>query len=320
MTGKSLTAALAALGLGAVAVGTAVAEYPEQPITVIVAFSPGGGTDVAARSIEPYIEKYLGADLTILNKPGAGGEVGFTALAQAEPDGYTIGFINLPAMFAYSYERRTEYSRESFTPIANLVYDPGILAVRADSPFESLADLIAYGQENPGALPIGTSGSVGSSEHLAIKQLENKTGTKFNHVPFGSTAPLRTALLGGHIPVAAFNLGEATQYQEEGQLRILGVMAAERSGMAADTPTFIEQGVDLVAGSSRGIAGPAGLPVEVVTKLSAAIGQAMDDPEYVESARKADVPLNYQASDAYTAFIVQTDENLAAVWAEDPWK
>jgi len=314
------TTLLTLCAAGVLAAGTAHAEYPDHPIDVIVAFSPGGGTDVAARTIEPFIEKYLGAELTIVNKPGAGGEIGFTTLATAKPDGYTIGFINIPAMLAYSYERKTQYSRESFTPIANLVSDPGIFAVRADSQFKTVKDLVEYGKANPKAIPIGTSGSVGSSEHLAIKTVEALTGASFNHVPFGSTSPLRTALLGGHIPVAAFNLSEGIQFMEEGQIRVLGVMADKRSPMAPDLPTFKEQGVDVVTGSSRGIAGPAGLPADIVAKLSEAIRKAEEDPEYVAKAKAADVPLNYIAADEYAKFLENTDKALAEAWKKDPWK
>ena len=311
------------LTIGAVSllsVGSALAEYPDHAIEMIVAFSPGGGTDVAARTIEPFIEKYMKTDITILNKPGAGGEIGFTTLAGSKTDGYTIGFINVPAIFAYSYERKTEYSRASFTPISNLVSDPGILAVRTDSQFKNVKDLVAFGKKNPKALPIGTSGSVGSSEHLAIKQVESLTGAQFNHVPFGSTAPLRTALLGGHIPVAAFNLGEAVQFMEEGQIRILGVMSRGRSDMAPNLPTFQEQGVDVVAGSSRGIAGPAGMPADIVAKIAGAIDKAMADPEYVAKAKAADVPLDFMAPKAYGEFLEKTDVGLAKAWKADPWK
>ncbi|MEM1430635.1 MAG: tripartite tricarboxylate transporter substrate binding protein [Pseudomonadota bacterium] len=311
--------------LGAVAAamivpGAALADYPERGIEMIVAFSPGGGTDVAARSIQPFIEEALGTDITVKNVPGAGGEVGFTELATSESDGYTIGFINVPAIFAYSYERETRYSRDSFAPIANLVYDPGIFAVRADSEFETLQDLIQYGVDNPGALPIGTSGSTGSSEHLAILNVQAQTGASFNHAPFGSTAPLRTALLGGHIPVAAFNLSEAVQFEEAGELRVLGVMASERSGLSPDVPTFAEQGVDIVAGSSRGIAAPAGVPQEILDKLSAAIGEAMSAGEYVANAESANIPLDYMDAAEYGAFLDNTDAALAEIWETTPWR
>lgn len=317
---KNSLIGLAAAAIGALTLpGPAAADYPDRPIDVIVAFSPGGGTDVAARTIEPFIEKYLEQDLVILNKPGAGGEVGFSLLASSDPDGYTLGFINLPAMFAYSYTRETAYNPQSFAAVANLVYDPGIFAVRADSQFETLEQLIEYGKQNPGALPIGTSGSVGSSEHLAILQVESATGSKFSHVPFGATAPLRTALLGGHIPVAAFNLSEAVEYQAEGDLRILGVMAEERSASAPDVPTFIESGIDVISGSSRGLAFPAGTPEEVIAMVADAVARAMDDPEYIAKAKAAGVPLHFLSPDDYAVFLRRTSDSLDKAWKASPW-
>lgn len=322
MTPRRTFAFGVATGVAALALAAApglAADYPEKSVDVIVAFAPGGGTDVAARSIQPFIEKYLGQTLVILNHPGAGGEVGFSLLAAAEPDGYTMGFINLPAMFAYSYTRETAYSPESFAPIANLVYDPGVLAVLETSDIKSLGDLIAYGKDNPGALPIGTSGSVGSSEHLAILQMQSETGAKFNHVPFGGTAQLRTALLGGHIPVGAMNLSEAVDYQEEGTIRILGVMAKERSPTMPDVPTFKEQGVNIVSGSSRGLAFPAGTPDEIVARMSEAVRAAMEDPEYIEKAEQAGVPLDYLGPKDYAAFLKETSESLTKAWENEPW-
>lgn len=313
---------LTATALAALITVPAMAQdnYPDRPIDLIVAFSPGGGTDVAARAIQPYIEAELGMTITVVNTPGAGGEIGFTELAESDPDGYTIGFINLPAMFAYSFERDTRYDVNSFTPIANLVTDPGIWAVRSDSEFETLQDVIDFAVENPGALPIGTTGSVGSSEHLALLVVQQETGATFSHVPFGSTAPMRTALLGGHIPLGAFNLSEGIEFAEEGQLRILGVMSSERSPMAPDIPTFTEQGIEVLGGSSRGIAGPAGLSDEVIETLSAAIGAALENPEYAAAAEAANIPLNYMPAPEYAAFLTSTDADLAVVWSETPWR
>ncbi|OCX64460.1 3-phosphoglycerate dehydrogenase [Thioclava sp. SK-1] len=311
---------LTALGLAAFGATTAAAQnYPEHSVDVIVAFNPGGGTDVAARTIEPYIEKYLGEDLVILNKPGAGGEVGFSLLAASDPDGYTMGFINLPAMYSYSYERETAYSPDSFTGVANLVYDPGVIVVRADSEFQTLQDLVDYGLENPGALPIGTSGSVGSSEHIAILGVEAATGAKYNHVPFGATAPLRTALLGGHVQVAAFNLSEADEYVEDGSMRLLGVMSEERSDMAPETPTFREQGVDVISGTSRGLAVPKGTDPAIVAKLSEAVEKAINDPEYIAKAEAAGVPVHYIGGADYDTFLSNVSTSLDAAWAATPW-
>lgn len=318
---KSTILASAALAAGMLLTSPAISgDYPEKKINVIVAFGPGGGTDVAARTIQPFIEKSLGGKMTVLNKPGAGGEIGFSLLASSKNDGYTIGMINLPAMFAYSYQRKTSYSPKDFKGVANLVYDPGIIAVPVNSKIKTLEEFLKYGIDNKGALPIGTSGSVGSSEHIAILQIEAKTGGKYNHVPFGDTGPLNTALLGGHIPVAAYNLTDALEYVKEGKLRILGIMAHERSYMAPDVPTFKEKGVDLVMGSSRGLAVPAGTPAHIVKKLSDAVKKAMADPEYVKKAKAVNLPLNYLNDKEYDEFLSDTSGYLDATWKRTPWK
>jgi len=300
----------------------AASDYPARPITMLVAFSPGGGTDVAARGIARYIEKYLGADakIAVVNKPGAGGEIGFTTLATAKPDGYTIGFINVPAIAAYTVERKTKYKMADFRTLGNIVYDPGVWAVRADSEFKSLQDVIEYGKKNPGVLTIGTTGSSGSSEHIAIMQIEKLTGAKYNHAPFGSTAPMRSALLGGHIPLGAFNLGEGVALEAEGKIRFLGTMGEERAALAPHVPTFKEQGVDVISGSSRGLAAPKAIPDDLFRKLETAVGKAVNDTEYVANAKKAHVPLAYLDGAQYQALIDRLEKDLRALWAEAPWR
>lgn len=300
----------------------AAGSYPERPITMLVAFKPGGGTDVAARGIARYFEKYLGegAKIAVVNKPGAGGEIGFTTLATSKPDGYTIGFINVPAIIAYSIERETRYKMADFQPIGNLVYDPGIWTVRADSEIKTLKNAIDFAKANPGVLTIGTTGSSGSSEHIAIMQMERLTGAKFNHAPFGSTAPMRSALLGGHVPVGAFNLGEAVSLASEGKIRILGVMGNKRSSLAPDVPTFKEQGYDLISGSSRGIAAPKGMPADILKMLETALEKAVNDPEYVANAKKAYVPLDYLNAEQFQSLIDRIHKDLSELWAVSPWK
>lgn len=298
------------------------ADYPERPIQMIVAFNPGGGTDVAARGIARYIEKYLGADakIAIVNKPGAGGEIGFTTLATAKPDGYTIGFINVPAIISYAIERDTKYQMSDFAPLGNIVYDPGVWAVRSDSEIKNLQDVLEFAKANPGILTIGTTGSSGSSEHVTIMQIEKMTDTKYNHAPFGSTAPMRSALLGGHVPMGAFNLSEGITLEAEGKIRFLGCMSDTRSPLAPHVPTFKEQGLDVVMGSSRGLAVPKGLPDEIFKKLEEAVKQAVNDPEYVAQSKKASVPLNYMTGTEYKALIDRFDTELRKIWAVSPWK
>ena len=305
----------------AVSAAPALAEYPERPITMIVAYSPGGGTDVLARSFAPFIEKYLGngASITVINKPGAGGEVGFTATAQSKPDGYTIGFLNLPNLLAIPIERKARYTLKSFTPLANMVDDPGAFNVHIDSPIKSLKDLVAYAKEHPGAVTVGTSG-VGGDDHLAMLSFAKQAGVKLTHVPFPGAAPNRTALLGRHIALGAFNISEAVQFAKEGQIRILAQMADERWELAPDVPTFKEEGFDVVMGSQRGMGAPAGFPAEAKAKLSEAIGKAVKDPEFVAKAKKIYLPLKFLGAEDYAKFLDKKNAQFKAMWEEAPWR
>lgn len=321
---KSLSTAtiLAAALLATAAATPARAEYPEKPIEMIVAFAPGGGTDVAARSIARYMEKYLGAGarIGVVNKPGAGGEIGWTAVAQGKPDGYTIGFINAPAINALVVEGKTKFKMSDLQPIANLVYDPGVLVVPKTSSYTSLKELVEASKKAATPIVIGTSGASGSSEHIALLNFQRLAGTKFTPAFFGGTAPVRQAVLGGHVPAATMNLSEALQIAREGDIKVIGVMSAERSPYLPDAPTFREGGFDVVVGASRGIAAPKGVPAEIVAKLEKAIDQALKDPEYLDAAKKAEIPLQYLASAQFKAFLDRATADLEATWKTTPWK
>lgn len=302
--------------------GAATDNYPQQPIQMIVAFAPGGGTDIAARTIAHYLEKHLAdnARVAVINKPGAGGEIGWTSLARSKPDGYTIGMINPPATNSLAVEGKAKYSMSDFQPIANIVYDPAILVVNKESPYQTLQQFIDAGKKEPGKLVIGTSGAAGSSEHIALLNLNRLAGVEFKAAFFGSTAPVKQAILGNHVPAATMNLSEALQLSREGQVRILGLMAAERSNYIKDVPTFREQKIDLVAGASRGIATPKGTPPEIVAKLEKALHDVVNDPDYLEAARKAEMPLNYLDAKAYSALINRINDDLSATWKVTPWR
>lgn len=318
----SIAAALGATLLAGLSAAPAHAEYPEKPIEMIVAFAPGGGTDVAARSIARYMEKYLGsgARIGVINKPGAGGEIGWTAVAQGKPDGYTIGFINAPAINALVVEGKAKFKMSDFQPVANLVYDPGVLVVPKASPYATLKDVVEAAKKAAGAVVIGTSGASGSSEHIALLNFQRLAGTKFTPAFFGGTAPVRQAVLGGHIPAATMNLSEALQLAREGTIKVLGIMSVERSSYLPDAPTFREGGYDVVAGASRGIAAPKGIPADVLAKLEKAIDQALKDPEYLDAAKKAEIPLQYLASADFKAFLDRASADLEATWKTTPWK
>ena len=297
------------------------APYPERPINLIVAFAPGGGTDLVARLIAPYIEKYLGngARIVVMNKPGAGGGIAFAEVARSAPDGYTLGLVNTPHILTIPIERKSTFSWESFEFLGNLVDDPDSFAVLDSSPFRTLKDLTDYARANPDKVTVGTTGT-GSDDHLAMLIFEKATGTKLSHVPYKGSSEVRSAIIGEQVAVAAINVGEVLQYVKSGTpLRMLGQMGAKRSNLAPNVPTFKEQGIKAEMTALRGLASPKGLPFDVKAKLVKAIAQAANDPEYQKRAADIFAPTRYMAPEAYTAEVKETDAEIKALWKTMPW-
>src|SRR3954451_968575 len=197
----------------ALASAGACAAYPEKPINLIVAYSPGGGTDILARAMAPYLEKYIGggAKILITNRAGAGGEVGMAALANAPADGYTIGFVNTPPLMTIPLERTAQFGGpQRFDLLGNIIDDPCNFAVHSDTPVRNLQELAALARANPGRLTVGSTG-VGSDDHLLMLMFERAAGVTMTHVPFKGSADVRAAIMSRQIDVAAMNVGEALQ-------------------------------------------------------------------------------------------------------------
>ena len=306
---------------GAFPVAGSAAWPADQPINMIVAYAPGGGTDIVARAIVPYIEKYIGdgAKINIVNRAGAGGEIGFAAIAAAAPDGYTIGFINTPNLLTIPIERRTAFTWQSYDLLGNAVDDPGTFCVHADGPIRNLAELAAYAKANPGAVSVGTTG-VGSDDHLAMVMFEKIAGVKMNHIPFKGSADTRTAIAGKQIVVAAINVGESLQYIKGGTpLRCLGQMTMTRSTMAPDLPTFREQGFPMEMASLRGMGAPKGMPAAIRERLVRAIERAAADPTFQVQAEKYYAPMRYLPPVKYEAELRDAEAQFRQMWKELPW-
>lgn len=320
---QSLRSIALAAGIAAAALpGAASAAWPsDQPINMIIAYAPGGGTDIIARSIIPFLEKHLGdgARINVINRPGAGGGIGFAAIAAAPTDGYTIGFVNTPPVVTIPIERQAPWNLQSYDLLGNVVDDPGTFCVHVDSQYKTLADVAAFAKANPGKVTVGSTG-VGSDDHLAMMFFEKSAGVKMTHVPFKGSADTRTAVIGRHIEVAAINVGEALQYLKGGSpLRCLGQMASKRLPAAADWPTFREQGFAFDMASLRGIVGPKGLPPAIRDRLINAIEKAQADPAFKLAAERAFAPIRYLAPAAYEAELKADDVRFRALWKELPW-
>ena len=296
------------------------AAYPDRPIRVLVAYPAGGGTDVSIRLLCRHAEKYVGASLEVENIPGAGGEKGFTALAKARPDGYTIGGINTMPVISLPIERTREFTLDSFEPIVMVMDDPNIWAVRADSPYKSLKDIVDkckdYGKP---IVTIGTSG-IGGDDHIAILQFDYLTGIELVHVPLQGGAPARAALLGGHITLWGGNLGEALPMFETGKIRILGVMAKERHPLSLSIKTFAEQGYPIFMESTRGLAAPKGIARDRMNYLINTFSKAMKDTKFLAEAKMLGLPLGQETGEEYGQRLRHLQAICLDLWKKHPWK
>src|SRR5258706_2390516 len=297
------------------------AAYPERAINLIVAYPPGGGTDLIARAIAPFIEKYLGGDakIVVVNRAGAGGEIGFAALAGSAPDGYSIGFVNTPPLLTIPIDRQAQFNWQRYDYLGNIIDDPCNFSVHADSDIRNLKQRAACAKANPGAVTVGTPG-IGSDDHLAMLLFGRAAGVQLRHIPFKGSADVRAAIAGRQITVAAINIGEALQYQKGGTpLRNLVQMSPARTNLAPDLATAREQGYDIELSSLRGMVGPKGLPPEIRERLVKAIERSVSDPEFQAKAVQFFSPLRYLAPAQYESLVRDADATYRALWKELPW-
>jgi tripartite-type tricarboxylate transporter receptor subunit TctC len=300
----------------------AEANYPNRPIELIVAFAPGGGTDLVARLLARHMEKQLGGGATIVvqSKPGAGGAIGFAELARAVPDGYTIGFLNTPNLLTVPIERKSSFTWRSFDLIGNLVDDPGAFAVHNSNGIDSLAALAKYALAHPGEVTVGTTGT-GSDDHLAMLLFEKASGARLSHIPYKGAGEVRGAIAGQQIVIGAINVGEVLQFQKGGTpIRFLGQMGAKRSVLAPDVPTFKEQGFDIELASLRGLGAPKGLPDGIRRKLVDAMARVVIDPDFQKQAAAMFAPLRYLGPEAYGRELAAAESGFLQFWKETPWQ
>lgn len=281
--------------------------FPEGPITYIIAFSPGGESDVTARMQQKYLEDNLKTKILITYKTGGGGAVAWSELVRSKPDGYTIAGVNEPHTILQPMQRSdTGFKTEELTRIALFQYTPCCLIVRKDSPFKTAKDLVEYAKKNPGVVTIGGTGTWAST-HFTYLLFEKGAGIKMTYIPFKGSGATKPAVLGGHVSAI---IGHPTHAVELGdQVRVLAMASAERSKALPDVPTFKELGYgDVVEGSYRGVAAPPGTPKEVVEKLAAAFKQVNFNPEFQKKMNALGFDLIWLGPQEYSDFIKQREE------------
>ena len=290
-----------------------------RPIEVFVGFSPGGGVDVMARAVAPFLANLLpGARFVIVNRPGAGGQLGHEAAANAAADGYALGATTMPGLVSHTIERNVRYRLADLTYLANLVDDPCGLFVRLESPLRSLADLVAAARANPERITYGLTG-VGSDDHLTMFRFEGATGARLTHVPFPGIGQMLPQVFAGNVDIAAMNVSEALPFLREGRLRGLGQAAAQRWANMPEVPTYREQGIDVLGSAARGFIAPPGLPPEIAERLLAAFTALVTDPGWAREAERLAMPLRPVLGAAFRAQALAMEAELRAMWAQRPW-
>lgn len=303
-------AALSALALASHSLAHA-ADYPSKPVEVVVSAAAGGGTDNMTRAFVEAARKHFPQPMVIVNKPGAASSIGFTDVAHAKPDGYKLGIItvNLAILPALNL---TKVTVEDYIYIARLNNDPSAITVRADAPWKTIEEFLDAARKAPGKLQVGNAG-VGDAWHVAALALEEKTQTRFSHIPFQGGNPAVMSLIGGHVDAVTVSPGEVAA----GKLRMLAVMADQRMpGVFAQTPTFKERGIDLTVGAWRGLVAPKGTPDAVIHRLKEMARKAGNEASFRETLEKTNLGYSYGEGDVFLKQILGDREMFKGILAK----
>ena len=299
---------LTALNFTAVGISTAADNYPSKPILTIVPFSAGGGNDILLRVMGKYAEKHLGQSLTIDNKPGAGGQIGWTLLSKARPDGYTIGAASLPSMIMIKELRRSvPFSMDDFTFVAAVQSDPIVWVVNEDSPYKTAADIVKAAKSKT----LNVAGD-GPQSNVQLQHLiaEKDLGIKTNFVPFNGSGKALTALMGKKVDLCASTLS-AAQKQLGNGLKILVVFADKTNGIAPNTTEAFGKDIASVGAAIRGICAPKGLSPEVLSKLEKGVKGICEDPEFIAEAQKLKLDIGFKNAAETQKIVSQTSKLVA---------
>ena len=272
--------------------------FPEKgrPVTLIVPFGAGGGTDLAARVLAPLVERELGVPIQVVDRPGAGTQKGLTELAKSKPDGYTIGYAIIPSVLAtyLDPERRAIYNRTDFTTIATQFDQGYVMGVHKDSPYKTLSDLVADVKARPNAIKFGTTGLMASG-HLVTLQFQKLVGTPLLLVHFDGSGPQMTALAGQHVDVIMTGQAEFLPFFKAGTFRALALLDKQENPDFPGVKTAIEQGYRLWHLVTGTICAPKGLPQDVLDVWSNAVRKVINSDEHKQRMRTIGFPTTYRS-------------------------
>ncbi|MCC8427722.1 tripartite tricarboxylate transporter substrate binding protein [Reyranella aquatilis] len=302
----TITALLAA---GPTARALAQASFPERPIRLVVPFAPGGNADLTGRLFAEALAKRLGQQVIVENRGGAGGAIGAEAVAKSAPDGYSLvlgstgTFLVSPRMTG----GKPPYTLASFAPVALLSTSPMDIVINANSPIKDWAGMLAYVQANPGKLTVGHPGN-GSTNHLALLQMQKALGVRFNIIPYKSNGLALNDLLAGQIDAVIDQVPASIGHVRAGRLRAIVVTTARRAAQLPDVPTLQETGVkDFAATTPIVLMAPAGTPPDIVKKLNEAVAGALSDLPVKEKLNDLGAETEALSPQQLTAFLQKED-------------
>ena len=309
-------AAMAALGLLAACAeegggaGGDPAAYPSEEIRLLVPYAAGGPTDLTARAYGTSLEEQLGQTVVVENLPGGSGAIATQELIAAEPDGHTLSLVTAGTLVLTPLANEVGYTKDDVTPIGVMAEVPSVLAVGADSPYQSAEDFFTAAGREPGGINVGVPGA-STPQGIELQRLRDEYGVEVTVVPFDGNAEMTTALLGGNVDAVLINASsDVTENISAGAFRPLAVSSEERLSWLPDTPTLAESGFPelTLSGSTFGLAGPDGLPEEVVTVLEDALRTAHDDPAVVEQVGEEYIDEEFRGADDLQQVLDHTQE------------
>ena len=277
------------------------AQYPEKPVTMLAGYPPGGLVDIVARLVAEGMKPKFPRGLNVVNRPGAAGALAVAEVVRSAPDGYTIALSPHSALVIASQMQELAYKTpDDYDPFINLVAYYPMIAVRSESEYKTIQDLVADAKANPGKVRVGSPGE-GTSSHLNLEELMSKTGTKMVHVPFQGWGQSSPALLGGHIEAVVAQPGELKGAVEGKRMRVLVNFRPQRLASFADVPTAKEAGWDVANGVWYMLLAPKGTPEAVVRTLHDAAKAAIDDPKFAADMANRGIDVDYRPGSALRA-------------------
>jgi len=288
--------------------------YPTKPVTMIVPFPPGGIADITGRPLAATMEKSLKQPVVVVNRTGAGGAVGMSAVAKAAPDGYTI-LMALSSISIFPVSDRINgrlpaYEMKDFAPIALVTSDPTVLVVGADGPYRTLKDFVDAAKASPGKINYSSSGVYGTL-HVAMEIFAHAAGIRLFHVPYQGGGPAVTALLGGQVEALASGPAAAIGQIKGGKMRALAAWSDKRLALMPELPTFRELGYDAEFYIWSGVFAPAATPAAVLARLREAVRQAVNDADFKGAMDKVATPISYLDAPEFQKFWDQDARRLA---------